>query len=468
MKNDHENDDIYNINMENGNDGKIILTFLDNKMEVRGDFFPPVNDGMVIRAEYILSLLEKHNIVYGIQHGDINKAFEACVNNGEIVRDVCIAKGEPPADEVPEFLQFNPHLLVENGQLDDADSVDHRARSAFTIVKQGQALAKLKHGKPGKNGMNVHGEILEFKITKPQEVSAGENTKMEGRFLLSAINGQLVFSRGVVSVRDSLVIKGPVDYTTGNIIFPGDVEIEGPVSDGFKIYSGGSVTIRQTYDVTEAIIKNNLNVAGGIIGRGKAVIKVGGSLKTKFIENCHIAARKTIIVEAEIINSKVFSLETLEMGDKGQIVGGEIYALKGIRAGNIGKETGKAARIHCGIDFTLEQEKERNNGILRILAAKQRRLKELMEDQSANEEKKEKMEALLKRLEQEQLKAQGRVSELLGKLNAYRNAVVEVKGEISSGTLIEICQVALYVTTPLKKVRIRLDQRNGRLITENL
>ena len=181
-----------------------------------------------------------------------------------------------------------------------------------------------------------------------------------------------------------------------------------------------------------------------------------------------MAARKAIYTEAEIINSKVFTLETVEMGEKGQIVGGDTYALKGIRAGRIGKETGKAAKIHCGIDFTLEQEKEKNNGILRMLAAKLRRLKELMNDPSAGEENKAKMEAFLKKLEEEQLKAQKRVAELLGRLNSYKDAVVEVRGEISSGTLIEICQVALYVTKPLKKVRIRLDSNNSKLITENL
>ena len=466
MEKGPQNDDI--ISMGNENDGKIVLSFLNNNLEVRGDFFPPMEGGTPISPEYILSLLEKSNIVYNIQHDDINSAYQTCVNQQEIVTNVLIAKGEPAVNEIPEFLQFNPYLVVEKEQKEAEDSVDHRARSAFVIVKQGQALAKLKHGKPGKTGMNVHGEILEFKVLKPQEITGGENTRMEGRFLLSCINGQLVRSKGVVSVSNSLVIKGPVGYTTGNIIFPGDVEIEGPVSDGFKIYSGGSVKIKQTFDVTEAITKNDLYVAGGIIGRGKAVIKVGGILKTKFIENCHVAARKTINVETEIINSKIFTLETLEMGEKGQIVGGDIYALKGIRTGKIGKETGKAAKIHCGIDFTMEQEKEKNNNILRILSAKLRRLKELIGDPNADGEKKEKMESLLIRLQEEQLKVQRRVSDLLGKLNSNMNAIVEVKGEISSGTLIEICQVALYVTSPLKKVRIRLDQRNGKLITENL
>jgi uncharacterized protein len=449
-------------------DGKIVISFYSNNLEARGDFFPAFDGGMPITNEYITSLLDKSGIVYGIQHDEIQKALNACVNYREIVRDVLIASGDPPVDEVPEYLQINPYLGIKNGTQENDQAVDHKARSAFVIVKKGQALAKQKHSKPGKNGTSVRGDTISFKTVKKEILTGGENTTMEGRFLVSCINGQFVHTRGVISVRDSLVIKGPVGYATGNIVFPGDVEIEGPVSDGFKIYSGGSVTIKQTFDVTDAVTKNDLNVAGGIIGRGRAVVKVGGSLKTKFIENCHMAVRKNIVVDSEIISSKVYTLETLDMGDKGKIVGGETHAVKGIRTGAIGKEVGRAARVHCGIDFIMEQEKEKNNGVLRALSVKIRRLKEMIEDPSTDEIKKAKMKAFLDKLTEEQKKTQEKISQLLGGLNTYEDATVEVKGEIEPGVLIEICHAALFVTEPLKKVKIRLDRQTRQLIIEKM
>jgi uncharacterized protein (DUF342 family) len=423
---------------------------------------------MPITGEYITSLLEKSGIVYGIRHDEIQKALASCVDYREIVRDVLIASGDPPVDEEPEYLQINPHLNVRYGTQEKGQAVDHRARSAFVIVKKGQALAKQKHSKPGKAGTNVRGEAIGFKTAKKEILTGGENTRMEDRYLVSCINGQFVQTRGVLSVRDSLVIKGPVGYATGNIIFPGDVKIEGPVSDGFKIYSGGSVTIKQTFDVTDAVAKNDLNVAGGIIGRGRAVVKVGGSLKTKFIENCHVAVRKNIIVDSEIISSRVYTLETLEMGEKGKIVGGETHALKGVRTGGIGKETGRAARVHCGIDFVHEQEKEKNNGILKALAIKIRRLKRLIDDPSTDETKRARMKTFLDKLTEEQRKTQDKISQLLGELTPYEDATVEVTGEIEPGVLIEICHAALFVTKPLKKVKIRRDRETRQLIIEKM
>jgi uncharacterized protein (DUF342 family) len=240
------------------------------------------------------------------------------------------------------------------------------------------------------------------------------------------------------------------------------------VSDGFKIYSGGSVLIKQTFDVTEAITTDDLTVIGGIIGRGQGILKIGGSLKAKFIGNCHVACRKGINVETELINSNVYTLENLLMGEKGRIVGGEIYALKGIKTGGIGKKAGKATRIHCGVDFTLEQEKEKQNGILKIISAKMIRIKELLENPKVSGVKREQAEALLHKLTDEQKKTQSRISDLLSKIGTYWTAEIEVLGDIFPGTLIEICKTALFVTETLKKVRIRLDREKNKLITEPL
>ena len=466
MAKGRENYDI--ISMSNMNDGKITLAFLNNGLEVRGDFFPPVEGGSPITSNYMQNLFNAHNIIHGLNQDEIDTAFRRCVTDKEIVRDVLIAKGDPPINEVLEYMQLNP-LLNEESNVENKDgSVEHRNRSAFIIVKKDEAIAKQKSRKPGKEGINVKGESIAYSVIRPEGVTPGENTRMDGRFLLSCINGQLVVEKRVLHVRDYLLIKGSVGYNTGNIIFPGNVEIHGTVSDGFKIYSGGSVTIKQTFDVTDAITKDDLSVAGGIIGRGQATVKVGGTLKTKFIENCRVACRKSINVDLEIINSHVYTLDAIEMADKGRIVGGEVWAVKGIRTGGIGKKTGKAARIHCGVDFTLEQEKEKYNNILRTIAVRLNRLKELMEYPQADGEKKEKMEAMQRKLEDDQKKAQAKVSGLLGKLTSYWDASVEVSGEIVPGTLIEICQAALFVTEPLKKVRIKLDRASMRLITESL
>jgi uncharacterized protein (DUF342 family) len=453
---------------DNKNDGNLIVSFSENEMEVKADFIPPRNDGEPLTQEFISRIFDKLNIVYGIRWNVIQEAMMDCNLNHRQIKNVVVALGDSPAAEVAEYFEKNPYLGRTGKPAENKARVDHRNYSPFIIVKKDQTLAKLRPRKAGKEGKNVHGVSLPFTYIRPEGVSGGENTRVEGNSVVANINGQLVETGKVLSVQESLVIKGAVGYGTGNIIFPGDVLIEGPVSDGFKIYSGGSVTIKQTFDVTDVITKGDLNVAGGIIGRGAALVKVGGAIKTKFIENCRVAARRTITVDSEIINSSVFTLENIDMGDKGVILGGDVYAVRGIKAGSIGKKSGKSTRVHCGIDFTVQQQKEKNNNQLRILAAKLAKLRELLAASETVGEKRAKMEELLHRLEAEQQAASVKVSDLMGQINADENAAVEVTGEIVPGTLIEICQIALFVSESLRKVRVRLDKASGKLLSEAL
>jgi uncharacterized protein (DUF342 family) len=471
LKNEGQDDTSHNNStIIDGDQGeKIVVSFSENDLEARIDLIPLPGKEPFLSPDYIASILERLNIVYGIRWEAIQETALEYNTEKHLIKGLLVAKGDAPETEVAEFFELNPHL--SQGLLPAAkknDRIDYRSYSPFTIVKQDQVLAWKKPRKTGRDGKNVHGIAIPHGIIRPDGVSGGENTQTGEKSITAQINGQLINTRNVLSVRDSLVIKGSVGYATGNIIFPGDVTIEGAVSDGFKIYSGGSVTIKQTFDVTDVIIKKDLTVMGGIIGRGRALVKVGGVLRSKFIENCRVACRKAITVDSEIINSSIYTMEHLDMGDRGFILGSEIYAIHGVRAAGIGKKSGKPAHIHCGIDFTIQQDKEKSNGNMRILAGKLAKLRELMAVPEPDPEKRAKLEGLLHRLEGEQKKAALHIAEIMGKLDADENAHVEVSGEIAPGTLVEICQIALFVTEPLKKVRIRLDKPSGKLITAPL
>ncbi|GHT59378.1 polymerase [Spirochaetia bacterium] len=463
-----EINDRQSILMGNPNNGNMIVFIYDEDMEARAEFIPSRDGGTPLNPELINLILKRLDIVHGIQWGIIQETMIECNKSGKPIRDVIIARGDRPQDEVSEYYEMNPHLIQQPLPAGTERRIDYRAWSPFIIVKRNQTLARFHPKKDGIAGKNIRGAAVPFEVCSPVGVSGGKNTRIEGKFIVADIDGQFIENKNVLTVEDSLTIKGPVGYATGNIIFPGDVTINGPVADGFKIYSGGSVTIKQTFDMTDAVIKGDLNVSGGIIGRGQAMVKAGGGIRAKFIENCRAAARKAVIIEREIINASIFTLENIEMGDRGIILGGDMYAVKGIRTGGIGRKEGRSTRIHCGIDFTVDQEKEKHTGRLRIIAAKLKRLRDLMETAREGTEDRIKMDELLQKLEEEQQKTSEKISELLGRLITCEDAVVEVTGDIVPGTLIEICQAALFVSAPLKHVRVRLDRELRTIITEKL
>jgi DNA-binding transcriptional MerR regulator len=154
------------------------------------------------------------------------------------------------------------------------------------------------------------------------------------------------------------------------------------------------------------------------------------------------------------------------------ILGSEIYAVQGVSTCSIGKKSGKATRIHCGVDFTALQEQDRLNHNLRNIGLMLARIEKMMNAENeaggADKGRLKKMEDAAKKLQDEQQKASAALIEVLKRLNADETAFVEVRGKIATGTLIEICQIALFVTEPLERVRLRLERAAGKIITETL
>jgi uncharacterized protein (DUF342 family) len=447
------------------------LTFGDNDMTLRADISPPSNPENVISKTHVKTLLEQHNVVYGVDWDAIHAAVDACNLGRKPVNNVLIARGKPAVNRVAEYFEINPALASAPKPAGNGTRVDYKSYSPFVIVKKDQILARRRPQIEGRDGRNVHGDIVPCRDVDPLGYFSGENTRTDDRYIYADIHGQLVENKHVLNVQDTLVIKGAIGYATGNIVFPGDVFINGPVSDGFRIYSGGSVTIKQTFDVTDAIIRKDLAVTGGIIGRGRALLKVGGTIKTRFIDNCRLASRNDVQVVKEIVSSSIYTMGKVDMADKGVILGSSIYALHGVRAKRIGTKSGKRSRIYCGVDFTVTQDKDRYTEKLKRIAATLNRLRYDYDNAPDNEDgkaKREKLKAGITLLEKEQSEVSARLSALMDQANSDENAVIEIYGEIVPYTFLEICHVSLAVTEPLSRVRIVLDRPQEKLVPQKL
>jgi uncharacterized protein (DUF342 family) len=447
-------------------DGHLMISFSKNHLEAWADFIPPRAGGKRLDMEYVKRILQGLKIVTGIREEVILQALEQCGRQGKAVRAVLIARGIPPVNEIHEHYALNSALAKIKAPLAQKGKIDHRSRSTFIVVEKGETLARFNARSPGVEGTDLHGKAVAYKTVRPEDLRAGKNTLTENGCIRAETAGLLEQAGKVLNVRDSLEIRGPVGYATGNIVFPGDVALDGPVADGFTVYSGGSIRTRETFDVSDVITKKDLIVEGGIKGRGRGFVKVGGELKARFIENCRIACRKRIAVESGILNSKVFSMDCIDLGSWGRLAGGEYSAIHGIRAGDIGSRSGAGTRIRCGIDEAAVQEKTRLEHRLRVVKAKLDKLKVLIPSSEAD--KRPAMIKLWMRLHDEGKKTAARITDLSSRIYADENALIEVNGAIEEGVHLEICQASLYTEEPLRRVRVRLDKARSRLIAEPL
>jgi uncharacterized protein (DUF342 family) len=450
------------------NDGTLEVFFSENDLEARADLYPPIGDGQALTPDYIVSILERLGIVHGVNWETVQEAALECNLNRKLIRGVLVARGEEPEEEVHEYFETEIGFREwPPATEDELPRIDFREISPFIIVKKDQVLARLMARRKGREGVDVHGNPIPMPIRRPESATSGPNTRQTADAIVAACDGRLIEKGHELSVEETLAIQGSVGYKTGHIVFPGDVVIEGTVADGFKVYAGGSIVSKQTVDATDMIAKKDLIVAGGIIGRGRASIRVGGTIRAKFAQNCRIACRGSVFISSAVINSQVYTMQRLDLGDKGKLIGGEVFAVHGLHSAGIGSGGGISTKIHCGIDFTAQQELDRANERMRVLVLKLGKLRDIRNAVSGGDQEL-RLAELIAKMEEEIMKLSTLSGELLGKLDADEDATVEVTGDIASGTLIEICHVALFVDESLRKQRFRLDKTQGRLIHEPL
>ena len=95
--------------------------------------------------------------------------------------------------------------------------------------------------------------------------------------------------------------------------------------------------------------KGNIIIRGGIQGKEKAMIESNADITSKFISNASATALGNIVVESEIVNSKIWAGgQVFVTGHPGHIVGGEIHADSDVVANIIGSELGIKTLIRIG------------------------------------------------------------------------------------------------------------------------
>ena len=444
------------------NDAYIEISIPEQAMEAQASFFPAVGGGAQLSLDYVQELLARAGVTEGLLQDVIGDSILECNLNQRLLRDVLIARGIAPEEEIPEHLKLLPRFV--QSPLDASvsqGSVDWKDLSPVIVVSRDEKIADMIHAQEGSPGSNVRGEVIPAKKQSVTQYLPGNNVRMDGDALVADTDGRFVLSGNRIDVEEVLVAKDGVGYHTGHIVFPGDVVIEGPIRDGFKVHSGGSIVARDTMDVFDVNAKKDITCAGGLIGHQKGFMKAGGTLHAKFAQNCRIAIRGDVFISDSIVNTRLYTLGMLEMGDKGRIISGETFAVHGVRCGWIGSDTGQTTVVHAGIDFTIQQRLDIANERLRVIRLKADKLDEIAKTRSGP-----RIDSLRDELNKAAQELSTTISDLLPQLDADEQAFVEIRGGAYPGAIIEICRVRFQIQEEIKKCVFRLDKSAGRIVVE--
>ncbi len=199
--------------------------------------------------------------------------------------------------------------------------------------------------------MSVQGVPLPADPGEPCQLTAGEGVelKFNDRAAFATKAGRAVYDRNRLSVVDSILVRGNVDLTIGNINFNGSVEIKGDVPDDFDVKSSQDLVVRGTAGACHIESGGSMTL-GSMAGKEIGEIVCKGDLHVGYLNQVTVHCFGDVIVKNEIRNSLVKATGRVVV-ERGAIIGGETIAYCGIEASILGAVSGLRTVLAAGRYF---------------------------------------------------------------------------------------------------------------------
>ncbi|MCL2207035.1 MAG: FapA family protein [Fibromonadales bacterium] len=299
-----------------------------------------------VTAADISFLLEEKAVIYGIDH----ETIEEILSKGIYGSEFTIANATPPIAGkdavIEEVLPIDPDVKPF---LDEYGTADYKTWDNIRQIKEGEVICTRIPPTPGIPGTSVFGHPLSPTPGEDFALPGGANTKPidDETKLVASINGFLYRDGRNICVGGVYIIKGDVDFKTGNIEYFGDVLVRGNVTAGFSVVADGNVSIEGYIEAAHIESKTgNVFLKGSVFGQNKAVVIAEKNINADNVQDCTLKAGQTIAVKGQIRNCKV-ETKNLEMPMGGQIISSSVGFSGHLKCGSIG---GKAEAIN---EFTL-------------------------------------------------------------------------------------------------------------------
>lgn len=339
-------------------DGRLVaentVEIASDKMKASMTIYPSENPRFQPREERIMMMIQQKGIQAGIQVEKIREAIQTCLVE-KLPQTFDVALGTPPS----EGEEASHRLTVdeERSAVRSDGSVDYREARVFQQVRGGQLLMVKRPATRGADGFNVLDERIPGIMGKDHQVDPGEGVKVSdnGLEFTASRDGILEFTGKRIQVIEGLLVPGDVDFSTGNIdADQAKVMIRGSVMPGFSVTSKSDVKVEKIAEACTIRSGGELNLNGGLIGKGKAHVSARKRIEALYINSESIVdCDGDVIARNEILNSRVHAGGAVKcLEGAGTIAGGEIWAQNGIEAKSLGAQGSESAtHIHLGLNY---------------------------------------------------------------------------------------------------------------------
>lgn len=329
---------------------KFIVT--PDAMQAYVRFYAPSIGGEEMTAAELINDLK----LKGIKHGILEEAIEECFWGArDYCKDMLVAQGTEPVHGTDARIEY--YFNTDNKAkptLNEDGSVDFFHLNIVNHCNKGDVLARLFPETLGEYGTKITGERIKPRDVKKEALKYGNNIAIseDKTELTSLVNGHVELVEGSVFVSDVLIVEN-VDNSTGNIDYEGSVQVNGNVCTNFEVKAKGDVEVRGVVEGAYIEAAGNIVINRGMNGMARGVLKAGGNIISKFLENVKADAEGYIASESILHSTITAGTEINVDGRKGFITGGKASAVSSINVKTLGSPMGADTIVEVGNDPRL-------------------------------------------------------------------------------------------------------------------
>lgn len=239
---------------------------------------------------------------------------------------------------------------------DEGSAINFYNESSFVSAREGEHLANFIEHTDGADGIDIHGKSIAAKPGKPIANPIDDSCRMErdGR-IIAMQDGLVQFSSERISINPTLNIPGFVDFSTGHIIFPGNIVIEKGVRDRFRVQSDLDIEIHKLVEAAHLHADNNIRLLQGMAGRESGTVYAKGDLQSGYLDAVDATIMGNCVIEKEVTNCTIRISGRIE-AKSATIRGGLIEVAHGGIIGSLGSSSGVHTELALASHPVLQQK----------------------------------------------------------------------------------------------------------------
>jgi uncharacterized protein len=478
-----ERDKLWRLRVLRFRDSTIEVSIAADSMSAAVTLVAEEGFGSPLTVENTIAALTGKGLNNGLEPYAIAEAVSDARAGKPVLKRV-VVRGRPPrAGGSVETAWLVHKATGALYKMQEGNRADFRERDTMTRVSVGDPILKLSTaGDAGEDGLDVFGRPIKAVGSEKSEqapehdATIREEKQEDGSTLfVAAANGELVieglFSGGGnrVYIRERLSVEGDVGTGTGNIKFPGAVQVRGSLRAGYSLVAGGDVSITGAVEASLLSSDGFVRVAEGIKGGRKGTIRARLGIEASFAEQALLLAVEDVKIKNDCVLCNVKTNgRLLVASEKGALIGGLCRARKGIDVAVLGSENFAKTEVSFGQDYLVADQieaEEREIEKLKSLILQSDRTMAVLEQAGAalDQIRMDKVK-LVKLLE----KRAHRIFDLREKFEMHVASEVRVRGMVFPGVILESHNRFFEVRSKKAKVVFSFDPQLGRIIERPL